>query len=114
LIGREAAGNFVAAILNLCRLRDAVAVRSAGFDHASSGKEIYANGLGLCCFDFLSGFEAILIGLNRCGVCVICFIRDQLNFCLAHHDLGRVHGTYGAHISLLEFLQDYSQPFMFY
>jgi hypothetical protein len=32
---------------------------------------------------------------------------------LANHDLGRVYGTYGAHISLLEFLQDCSQPFTF-
>jgi hypothetical protein len=78
-----------------------------------SGDEIYTGSFGLGRLDFLSGYDALLIGLYRFYICVICFICDQPDFCLANHDLGRVYGTYGAHISLLEFLQNYSQPFMF-
>ena len=65
-----------------------------------------------CRVNFLCRFDALLIGLNRWGTSVGRFIRDQPDFCLANHDMGRVYGAYGAHISLLEFIQNYSDSFM--
>jgi hypothetical protein len=53
----------------------------------------------------------LLIRLNRFRICVVGFIRDQLEFCLANHDLSRINGSYGAHIPVLEFFQNYSQSF---
>jgi len=67
-----------------------------------SGNEIYAEGFGLCRLNILSGFDALLIGPNGCGICVGRFVRDEPDLCLAHHDMGRVYGSYGAHISPLE------------
>ena len=78
-----------------------------------SGNEIYPGVLGLCRLDFLSGFDTLLVRLNRFCSSVGGFVRDEPDFCLANHDMGRVYGTYGAHISLLEFLQNYSHSFMF-
>jgi hypothetical protein len=70
-----------------------------------SGNEIHAGGLSLCRFDFLSGFDAMLIGRNRCSVCVGRLVCDEPDFRLTNDDMGRVCGTYATHVpSLLEFL----------
>jgi len=57
----------------------------------------------------VSGFEALLIGRNRCNICVGGFVRDEPDFCLAHGDMSWVYGSDRAHLSLslslLEFLQ---------
>jgi hypothetical protein len=70
------------------------------FDYSArdSGDEINARSVGLCRLDFLSSCDALLIGLNRFCVCVGCLICDQPDFCLDNHDLGRINGSYGAHI----------------
>jgi hypothetical protein len=70
-----------------------------------SGNEIYARGLGLRRFEFLSSFDVVLIGLYRCSACVGRFVCDEPDFCLTNNDMGWVCGTYGTHVaSLLESL----------
>jgi hypothetical protein len=62
-------------------------------------------GFGLCRLDSLSGFDTILIGLNRSAVCVFRLVCDEFDFRLTHDEMGRVSGTYGTHIpSLLEMI----------
>jgi hypothetical protein len=40
-----------------------------------SGNKIQAGRFGVRCFDFLSGFDAVLIRLDRCGTYVGRFVR---------------------------------------
>ena len=42
-----------------------------------SGNEIQIGGLRLHCFDFLSSFDALPIGLNRRCICVRRLVRDE-------------------------------------
>src|ERR1700676_5806557 len=75
-----------------------------------SGNEINARGFGLRGFDFLSGFDTTLIGLNRRSVCVGRLVCDEPDFRLAKDEMGRVCGTYGAHVaSLLEMIHRFTQ-----
>jgi hypothetical protein len=68
-------------------------------DASVSGNEIHARGFGL------RGFDAVLIQLDRCSVCVGSLVCDEPDFRLTNDDMGRVCGTYVAHMtSLLEFL----------
>jgi hypothetical protein len=74
-------------------------------DAWASSNEINARGFGFRGFDFLSGFDAVLIRLNRCSVCVGSLVCDEPDFHLTNDDMRRVCGTYVAHMtSLLEFL----------
>jgi hypothetical protein len=70
-----------------------------------SGNDINTRCLGFRSFDFLGGFDLVLIGLDRCNVGVGCFVRDEPDFRLTNDNMGRVCGTYAGHVtSLLELL----------
>jgi hypothetical protein len=65
-----------------------------------SGNKIHARDFGLSRFDFLSGFDLVLIGLDRYNVRVGCFVCDEPDFRLTNENMGRVCGTDGTHVSL--------------
>ena len=55
-----------------------------------SGNDIHASSLGLRRFNFLSDLDAVLIGPNRCSVCVARLVCDEFDFCLTNDNTGRV------------------------
>jgi hypothetical protein len=61
-------------------------------------------------FEFLRNFDPLLIGLNRSAICVFRLVCDEPDFRLTNDHMGRVCGSYGAHVlSLLEIIRRFTQ-----
>ena len=66
-----------------------------------SGDEVQAQNSGVRRFGRFGGFDPTLVRLDGFGVCVGGLVRDQPDFRLVDDDMGRVCGTYGAHVPYL-------------
>jgi hypothetical protein len=63
------------------------------------GYEVHMGRLGRFGLDFLRGFDALLIGLDRRRTRRGGLVCDEPDFCLTDHDVGRVCRAYVAHVT---------------